>query len=133
MRVIMQIRCHIWRTPSRLRYVNCGPSHIECNFCTAYSGFNVQLNVSALLFETSRQFKARSTVNLVPNTAHIFQFAQCELWSRPDTNKLQLRIFRLQYSAERVCADIGDVTTIQCALYCKLDDKYSAHPPVYAM
>jgi hypothetical protein len=39
----------------------------------------------------------------------------------------------LQYSTERICAAIGHITTIQCALYCKLGAKYSAHPPVYAM
>jgi hypothetical protein len=46
---------------------------------------------------------------------------------------LQLHIFRIQYSAERIFAVIGDITTTQCALYCKLGAKYSAHPPVYAM
>jgi hypothetical protein len=46
---------------------------------------------------------------------------------------LQLRIFRLQYSSERICAAIGYISTIQCLLYCKLGAKYSALPPVYAM
>jgi hypothetical protein len=40
---------------------------------------------------------------------------------------------RLQYSTERLCADIRDISTILCALYCKLGAKYSAHSPVYAM
>jgi hypothetical protein len=43
------------------------------------------------------------------------------------------RIFRLQYSAVGNCDVIVDITTIQCALYCILGAKYSAHPPVYAM
>jgi hypothetical protein len=46
---------------------------------------------------------------------------------------LQLRIFRLQYSSERICAAIGNISTIQCSLYCKRGARYSAHPPVYAM
>jgi hypothetical protein len=47
-------------------------------------------------------------------------------------NVITARVFRLQYSADRICAAIGDVSTILCALYCKLEAKYSAHPPVYA-
>jgi hypothetical protein len=46
---------------------------------------------------------------------------------------LQLRIFSLQYSSEGICADFGDIATIQCALHCNLGAKYSAHPPVYAI
>jgi hypothetical protein len=48
-------------------------------------------------------------------------------------NVITARIFRLQYSAVGNCVVIVDITTIQCALYCKLGAKYSAHPPVYAM
>jgi hypothetical protein len=96
-------------------------------------GFNIHLHVSALLFEIPRQFNARDTANIEPNTAHILQFTLSELWSRTYTMHLQLRILRLQHSSERNCAAIGDITTIQCALYCKLGAKYSAHPPVYAM
>jgi hypothetical protein len=129
----MQIGCHIWRTASRLRYVNCGPGHIQCNYCSAYSGFNIQLNVSALLFEISRQFNPRYTTNLVPNTAHILKFTLCELWSRPYTMQLHLRIFKLQYSTERICAAIRDISTIQWAIYCKLGAIYGARPPDYAM
>jgi hypothetical protein len=46
---------------------------------------------------------------------------------------LQLRILRLQYSTESVCAADGDISTIQCALYCKHGAKYSVHPAVYAI
>jgi hypothetical protein len=70
---------------------------------------------------------------MVPNTAHILGFALCELWSRTYTIQLQLRTFRLQYSTERICAAIGDISTTPCVLYCKFGDKYSADPPVYAM
>jgi hypothetical protein len=129
----MQIGCHVWRTSSRLRYVNCGPGHIQCNYCSANSGFNIQLNVSALILEISRQYIARCTANFVPNTAHSHQFTLSELSYRTYTMYLQLHIFRIQYSAERIFAVIGDITTTQCALYCKLGAKYSAHPPVYAM
>jgi hypothetical protein len=72
--------------------VNCGPSHIQCNYSTAYSGFNIQLNVSALKLEISRQFNERNTANLVPNIAHILQFSLCEQWSRTYTMHLQLRM-----------------------------------------
>jgi hypothetical protein len=67
------------------------------------------------------------------NTAHNFQLTQCELRSRTYTMHLQLCLFRLQYSSERISAAIGDISTIQCALYCNLWAKYSAHPPDYAI
>jgi hypothetical protein len=44
MRVIRQTWCQIRRTSSSLRYVNCGPDHIQCNYSSVYSGFNIQLN-----------------------------------------------------------------------------------------
>jgi hypothetical protein len=67
------------------------------------------------------------TANMVPNIAHILQFTLCELWSRTYTKHLQHGIFRLQYSTERICAAIGDILTIQCALYRKRGAKYSTH------
>jgi hypothetical protein len=106
---------------------------MQCNDSYVYSGFNLQVNVSALLLETSRQFNMRYTANLVPNTAHILQFTLCELWSRPYTMKWQHRIFSLQYSTEHICATIGDTSTIQCSFYCKFGVKYNAHRPVYSM
>jgi hypothetical protein len=188
MHVILQILCQIQSPTSGLRYVNCGPGHIQCIYSSAYSDFNVHLNVSALLLDIFRQFNSRYTANLVPNTAHILRFTLCELWSRTYTMHLQLHIFRFQYSFERIsaaivhittirvilqtwcqiqrtssslrCVDcspgriqsiyssaylsfniqlqvsaaaIVDITTIQCALYCKLVANYSAHSPVYAM
>jgi hypothetical protein len=75
-----QIQC----TAHSLRYVNCGPCHIQCNYSSVYSIFNIQLNVSALLLETSRQFNARYTARFVPNTVHSTQFTLCELWSPPN-------------------------------------------------
>jgi hypothetical protein len=58
--------------------VNCGPGHIQWNDNTAYSGFNIQLNVSKLLLKISREFNEGYTANLLPNTAHIIQFTLCE-------------------------------------------------------
>jgi hypothetical protein len=131
--VILQIWCQIQRTSSGLRYVNYGPGHIQCIYSSTYSVFNIHLNVSALLLFISRQFNARYTANLLPNTAHILQFMLCELRSRPYPKYFQHLIFRLQYSAVVICASIVHITTIQCALCCKLVAKYSAHPPDYAM
>jgi hypothetical protein len=95
--------------------------------------FNIQLNVSALQFQISRQFNVRYTANLVPNTAHILQFTLCELWSRPYTMHFHLHIFRLQYSMERIFSAIGYNRTFRSPLSCKLGAKYSAHHPFYAM
>jgi hypothetical protein len=81
----------------------------------------------------SRQFNAPYTANLVPNTAHILRFTLCELWSRPYRMYLQLLIFRLQYSSERICAAISDISLTLCALHCKHGAKYRADPPVYAI
>jgi hypothetical protein len=38
-----------------------------------------------------------------------------------------------QYSAVGICAAIVDITSTQCALYCKFGGKYSAHRPFYAV
>jgi hypothetical protein len=71
-----------------------------------------------------RKFNARNTASLVPNTAHILQIMLFDLWSLTYTMYLQLHIFRTQYSTERICAAIGDMSTIQCALFCYLCAKY---------
>jgi hypothetical protein len=131
MLVILQTCCQIQRTSSSLRYASCGPGHIQSIFSTAYLGFNIHVNVSALLLEISRQFNARYNANLVPNTAHILRFRLCVLWSRTYTVYLQLRIFSPEYSTERICAAVWDIPIFACALY--FGAKYRAHPPVYAM
>jgi hypothetical protein len=125
--------CQIQRTPSSLRCVHFGPGHIQSIFSSAYLDFNIQLKEGPLLLEVSRQCNERYTASLVPITAHILQFTLSELWSRPYIRYLQLRIFRFQYSAVDICAASVDITWILCALYRKLDAKYSARPPVYAM
>jgi hypothetical protein len=48
-------------------------------------GFNIQLKVSALQLEISRQFNACYSEKLMPSIAHIPQFSLCELWSRTYT------------------------------------------------
>jgi hypothetical protein len=133
MRVILQTWWQLQRTSSSFRYVISGPSHIQCIYSSANSILNIRLNVSALLLEICRYLHAWYTANFVPNTEPILRFALCELWSRSYTMHLQLRIFSLQYSAIGICAAIVHITSIQCALYCKLWAKYSAYPPVYAM
>jgi hypothetical protein len=115
MHVKLQTWCQIQRTSSSLRCVKCGPGHIQRNYSTSYSGFNIRFNVSVLLLEISRQFNERYTANSMPNTAQNHQFAQCEQWSRRYKMYFLLRTFRIQYSTELICADIGDISTIQCA------------------
>jgi hypothetical protein len=82
---ILQTWCQIQRTSTGLRYVNCGPGHIQCIYSSIYSDFNIHLIESALLLYISRQINVRYTAFLVPNTAHILQFTLCDLWSRPYT------------------------------------------------
>jgi hypothetical protein len=133
MSLILQTWCQLQRTSSSFRYVNGGAARIECIYSSAYSILNIRLNVSALQLEICRYLHARYTANFMPNTEPILRFALCEQWTRTYTMHLQLRIFRLQCSSERICATIGNITTIQCALYCKFVAKYSAHPPIYAI
>jgi hypothetical protein len=66
MRLLLQTWCQIQRTSSSLRNVNCGPRHIQCIYSSTYSGFNIQLNVSALLLEICRQISGRYIAILVP-------------------------------------------------------------------
>jgi hypothetical protein len=133
MRVKLPTWCQIQPTSSGIRYVNYGPGHIQNVYNSIYSDFNIHLNVSALLLYISRQFNARYTANFLPNTTYILQFMRCELWSRPYTKYLQLRIFWPEYSTLGSSPAIGGISTIQCELYCILGAKYSAHLPVYAM
>jgi hypothetical protein len=133
MRVVLQTWCHIQRTSSSLRHVNCGPGHIQSTYSSASICFNIRWNVSALLLQISRECYARYTANLVPNTAHILQFTPCELWSWPYTKYLQRRMFRIEYSTVGICAAIVDITSILCSLYCNLFAKCSAHHLAFAM
>jgi hypothetical protein len=114
--VILQTWCQIQRTSPSLRCVNCGLGYLQSIFCSAYLGLNIQLNVPALLLETSRQVHARYSANLVPYVAHTLPFTQYVLWTRPYTMQLQRRIFRLQYSTESTWGAIGHMPTSVCAL-----------------
>jgi hypothetical protein len=133
MSVILQPWCQLERSSSSFRYVNSGTARIQYICSCTYSILNIRLNVSALLLEICRYLHACYTANLVTITSHILQLSLCELWFRTYTMYLQLRIFKLQYSAVGNCAVTGDISTILCALYCKLWAKYSAYPPVYTM
>jgi hypothetical protein len=117
MRPILQTWWQIQRTSSSLRYANCGPGHIQCIYSSAYSGHNIQLNISALQLEICRYLDARYTTNWGPYVALSIQFTLCKRWSRLYTKYLQLRIFRLQYSTQCIYAAIGDISTIRCSLY----------------
>jgi hypothetical protein len=75
----------IQRTTSSLRNVYSCPGHIQCNYSSEYSGFNIQLNLPEVLFDICRHLYALYNANLVQYTAHNFQFTQCELWSRTYT------------------------------------------------
>jgi hypothetical protein len=131
--VILQACCQIQPTSSSLRYAICSPGHMQCIYSSAYSGVNTQLRVSALPLLIYRQFNVRYTANIVPNTAHILQLTLSDLWFLTYTMKIQFRIFWLQYSNERISAAIGDMSRVQCALYCELYAKYCAHTPDYAI
>jgi hypothetical protein len=128
--VILQPWRQIRGTSSSLRYLDCCSGHIQSTYSSTYAGFKIQPKVSPPLLEIYRQFSVRYTANMLPNTAHILQFTLSELWSRTYTMYLQLHIFRIQYSAERISAGIGDISTIQCALYCKHGAKYRTHSSV---
>jgi hypothetical protein len=131
--VILLAWCQLQCTSSSLRYVNCGPGYIQSIYSSAYLAFNILLILPLLLLEICRYLDAHYTANFEPNTEHILPFTPCELWSRLYTRYLQLRIFRLQYSAAGIIAAFVDIISFQCAIFCKLGAKYSAHPPVYAM
>jgi hypothetical protein len=121
------------RTSTSWHNVNCGPGHIQSIYSSAFSGHNIQLNVSALLLEIRRQFKACCTTNFAPNAVHIPQITLCELWSGKYTIYLQHLIFCQQYLSERICAAIGHTPTFRCALYGKFGVKYRAHRLDYAV
>jgi hypothetical protein len=118
LRVILQTLSQMLRTPFSLRSVYCGPGNIQCIYSSSYSGFNIKLNLPALLLETCHHLDARYALNFVSYIAHTLQFTLCELLSRTYTMKLQHGIFRHQCSTQCICAAIGDISTIQCSLYC---------------
>jgi hypothetical protein len=118
--------------------MNCVPGHMQCNYRSAYPAFSIQLNVSALLLQISRECYARYTANLVPHTAHILQFTLCELWSRhiqstyisaylgfdiqQKVAPLLLKVsrqFRARYTSNLVPNTAHILQFTQCVLWCR--------------
>jgi hypothetical protein len=92
MRLILQTLCQIQRISSILRYVNCGPGHIQCSKSSNIQGSIFKKRSSAaigLMSTIQRAFYC----NVGANTEHILQFTLRELWSRTYTMHFQLRIF----------------------------------------
>jgi hypothetical protein len=116
MRVIHHICYQIQSTISGLRYVKSGPSQIQYNYFSWYSGSNIQLIVSPLRLVVYRQIDACYTSHLLPNTGHNIRITLCQLWSRSNPIQLHFLIFSLQCPIERTLFDIGEMSTIQCAL-----------------
>jgi hypothetical protein len=97
--------------------VNSGPDQIERNYSSTYSGFNIHLNVSALLLEICRQINAPYTAILVPNTAHILQFT---LNSGPDH-------IQLNYSSTYSGFNIQlNVSALQLEICRQFSERYTA-------
>jgi hypothetical protein len=80
MLLILQTWCQIQLTIARLRYVNCCPGHIQCNYSSAYSGFNSQLNVYPSLLEICREFNAPYTATWcqIQRTSSRFRYVNCD-------------------------------------------------------
>jgi hypothetical protein len=102
MRLIPQSWCQMLRIYSSLRYVNCGPAHIQCSYISAFSGFSMLQYVPALLLMISRQCNMRYTANWEPSTAHVLQFTLCELvvpaiYSIVTAPHIQASIFSRRY------------------------------------
>jgi hypothetical protein len=85
MRLILQTWCQYSAHPPVHAMWTCGPGQIQCNYSSAYSGLNIQLTVSALLLEISRQVNAGYNANLVSYIAHTLKFTLSGVWSRPYT------------------------------------------------
>jgi hypothetical protein len=105
MHVILQTWCQIQRTSCSFRYVYSDPGHIHCMYNSAYSGLNIQLNLSALQLGISRQFNVRYTANLVPKySAHPPVYA---MWSViPDIYSA--------FTAPHIQASICNWTYLRC-------------------
>jgi hypothetical protein len=133
MRLILHICSHLQPKSSRLRYLNTGPSQIQYNYSPCHSALNIQMNVCPLILMICRQFNEHYNPHLLPNTGHNIGFTLCQLWSRSNPIQLHFLIFRHQYSNERIPADIGEMSTIQCALYSTSAATFSLNPRDYAM
>jgi hypothetical protein len=131
-RVIFYIFSQIQRTYSCLRYTNSGSGQIQYNYSSTYAGFNIHLNVSPQLLVVYRLIDPRYAPHLLPNTGQNIRFRLYQLWPRSNRIYIQFSIFRQQYSIERIYDDVGDMSTIQCALYSTFAAKHRAHQPICA-
>ena len=104
-----------WPDLGRVARRNSPQIQRNCNF--ADSVLNIQFSVSQFLFQISRQFDARYTLHLLPNTADLLLFTLSQLGSRTNTMLLQYCIFRLQNPFGHISAGIGDMSTIRCVSY----------------
>jgi hypothetical protein len=98
-------------------------SHIQdpifsCTYLRCY--WRYVYSSASIILQTWCQYSAQTPVQSMRTVVRTY------------TMYLQLRIFRLQYSTERIWAGIGDISTIKCALY-NHGAKYSAHLPDYAI
>jgi hypothetical protein len=69
MRAILHIYCRMQPNSTRLRNVKSGPTQIQCNYSSSYTGFNIQLNISPTRLVVYRHIYARYTPHLLPNAA----------------------------------------------------------------
>jgi hypothetical protein len=81
---------------------------------------------------TCRQINARYNPHFLPNAAKILQITLYQHWLQSNPIELYFLLFWYQYTIERISADIGDMSTIQSALYCTFTAKFSLNPPDYA-
>jgi hypothetical protein len=79
LRYILLIYCQIQGTSAGLPCVNSVPCDIPPYFSFWDCAWNIQLNASQFLFQTSQQYDARSAPHLLPNEAHISPFALSQL------------------------------------------------------
>jgi hypothetical protein len=123
--IILHISCQILGILSGLSVANTGHRQIQYSYSSSYAAFNIHLNVSTSILVVYRYIDACYNPNLLPNTGHNIRFTLCQIW--PPSNPMQLHflIFSLQYSIERTSVDIGDMSTIQYALYSTFANKCS--------
>jgi hypothetical protein len=98
MRVMLHICWQIQLTCSSLHYVNSGRGQIQSYCSTAHSVLNIQLSVSQFLFLMSRQFDARYTPHLLPNTGPISRSSPRDVigWGRVLARSCQMEGYFVQ-------------------------------------
>ena len=130
MRFTLPTCCEIRGATSGLFFVKSGLGQAQRNSSFAYSSVNIHLHKSTLLLVICRQFNARYTPHMLPNTWYDIRFALCQLWSRLRPAYFQFCIFRLQSTIERSSVAIGHMSAFRCALYFTFAAKYRERDPV---